>query len=580
MKSLHYILIACVSLSFFSCNEKITDSPQANKPPQTSLWLFPDSSVGVGISRQRLHWWGEDPDGIVKGFLFAYGVFSNRVTAIPSPDTLRYTWVTGNDSLIAFPLDTLFRNYTVFVRAVDNTFRGLPNGSIVRFQGGFYWDKADNRTFDANDERLSDLQTAIDPRGAVLTFPVRNTPPTIAFARNPNDLNVGLKQPDTTYTVATFAFKGSDFDGDNTLASYRIALNDTLNPASWIPIGLRDTIVTFVVPRVRSDLKQSGDTVTADLYSGVFNGRRRLQNLPGLRLNAPNKFFVQAKDVAGEYSRTAVLPAGTDRWYVKKPLGKLLLVSDYIITGFDNPIPTYLSALNVGADFSTVDLLDIGRGLTNNEKRDGKVGPFVPPFVDPALINTFLLYDYVIWYTDRYPSLGVAQFSLFNYLQNGGRVVFSTNFSNVIDPRGALRDFAPIDSIDTETLPPATISRGSSAVAANIRVIPDRSDTTNVYPQLAFNSTPIFHSVFMRPVYRRSDARYIYHLEPDPSQYLGSPNVGVIDGQRRIVFMGVPLHLLNNTDPTKGNPEGIKAFFRKVLTQQFRPTQKVDRRRF
>lgn len=560
----------------------MTDTPQGNRLPQTSLWLFPDSSVGVGISRQRLHWWGEDADGVVKGFLFAFGVFPNHVTAIPNPDTLRYTWVTSNDTLMAFPLDTLFRNYTVFVRAVDNTFRGLPVGSIVRFQNGPYWDKNNNKSFDAGDEQLTDMVSAVDPKGAVLTFPVRNTPPTIGFARNPSDINLPLKQPDTTFTVVTFAFKGSDFDGDNTLASYRIALNDTSNPANWITIGLRDTIITLIVPRSRSDAKQSGDTVTADLYSGVFNGARQLQSVPGLRLNALNKFFVEAKDVAGEYSQPSVMPSGTDRWFVKKPLGRVLLVSDYIVTSFDNPVPLYVSAINVGGDFDTVDVVDFGRGLNANDKNNGKFGSMVPPFVDPALIRTFLLYDYVVWYTDKFPSAGVAQLSIFYYLQNQGKVIFSANFSNSTDPRGALRDFAPIDSIDTEQLspPPPVPARGATSINASTVVRPDSSVADNIYPRLAFSTDQAVYSVFMRPLYRRADAQYIYHLEPDISQYLGSPNVGVVDGQRRIVFMGVPLHLLNNTDPTKGNPEGIKAFFRKVLTQQFRPSQKVDRRKF
>ncbi len=583
MKSFRSIVLVCFAVSFINCNETVTDNVPPNVQPRTFLWLYPDSTVGVGISRQRLRWWGEDPDGTIRGYLFAFGIFSSRITAIPNPDTLRYTWVTGNDTLMAFPLDTLFRNYTVFVRAVDNTFRGLPNGSIVRYQNGPYWDMNDSRAYDGSDVRLTDLASASDSKGAIQTFPVRNTVPGIAFARNPNDANLPLKQPDTTYTVATFAFKGSDFDGDNTLASYRIALNDTTNPASWVTVGLRDTILTIAVPRIRSDAKQPGDTVTADLYAGAFNGRRRLQNVPGLRLNAANKFFVQAKDAAGEFSAAAVLPSGTDVWYVKKPLSRILLVSDYITTPFDNPIPSYLASLsNVGSQFATIDLLDIGRGLTNSTKSDGRFGSLVPPFVDPALIHTFLLFDYVVWFTDRFPSLGVAQLSLFPYLQQQQptphRVIFSTNFLNSTDSRGALRDFAPIDSIDTEQLPPPTISRGASTIAANTAMIPDSSVAGNTYPQLAFNSTPAIHSVFMRPIYRRSDARYIYRLAPDAARYIGSPNVGVVDGQRTIVFLGVPLHLLNNT--TVGNPEGVTGFFKKVFLQEFseRPQSGVRKR--
>jgi hypothetical protein len=81
----------------------------------------------------------------------------------------------------------------------------------------------------------------------------------------------------------------------------------------------------------------------------------------------------------------------------------------------------------------------------------------------------------------------------------------------------------------------------------------------------------------MRPIYRRSDARYLYRLQADarvPLRYFGSPHLAVIDGQNTIIFIGVPLHLLNNT--VQGNPRGISAFFEKAL-QQFSPSQVVNR---
>jgi hypothetical protein len=144
-----------------------------------------------------------------------------------------------------------------------------------------------------------------------------------------------------------------------------------------------------------------------------------------------------------------------------------------------------------------------------------------------------------------------------------------------------LRDFAPIDSVSSVTLPPTILpSAGDSRLPANCVVYPDSADPGNLYPQLALNSTPSIHSVFMRPIYRRSDARYIYHLQPDarvPQRYYGSPNIGVIDGQNTIIFVGLPLHLLNNT--VQGNPRGLTAFLEKAL-RQFSPTQVVNRTAF
>lgn len=562
-----------------SCDKNLTDNPAANQPPRTFLWLYPDSTVGVGVSRQHLQWWGEDPDGIVRGYLFAFASYTGRVTTLPNPDTLRYSWISRNDTILAFPLDTLFRNYTLFIRAVDNTFRGLPERSVVKMDTGPYWDKNANGVFDGSDALLSDLPGAVDRRGAIETFPIRNSPPTIAFGRNPNDATLPLKQPDTTFTVATFSWVGSDADGDNTLSSYRIALNDTTNPGNWLTIPVRDTIVTLVVPRTRSDV--AGPEVNADVYGGKFIGRRLLGTLQGLRLDALNVLFVQARDVAGEYSPPITMPSGTNHWYVKRPQGRLLLVSDYINPDAQTALSTYLTALTVVP--GGVDHLDIGRGLTAPDKRDGKFGSLVPQFVDPAMIYTFLLYDHVLWYTEQLPSLGVAQFSLFAYLQNGGKVVFSTTFESSVDPRGALRDFAPIDSISSvdlsTTRPPVPPPvAGDTRVYGSYVVFADSTDPGNIYPTLQFNGTTsqVF-SIFMRPVYRRADARYIFHLQQSHlNRYIGMPNVGVVDGQRSIVFIGLPLHLLNNTSLGSG----LGPLFTRLFTQEFDPARHVNRRKF
>jgi hypothetical protein len=575
-----YLTLALSVLVGLSCTKNITDQPLGNQPPRSFLWLYPppDSSVGVGVSRQRLHWWGEDPDGLVRGFLFSFSSFPHRVSTLPNPDTLRYSWVTRNDTLIAFPLDTLFREYTVFVRAVDNTFAGLPEHSIVRMTPFPYWDRNDNGVFDGSDEQLPTLPGAVDPVGAIETFPIRNTPPMIVFSQNPVDPTQPFRLPDTTFTVATFSWKGSDFDGDNTLAYYRIALNDT-SPSSWFQIPIRDTVVTLVVPRARSDM--AGTTVEADVYGGRFLGRQLLGTIPGLRLDALNTLFVEVFDVAGEASQRMTWPSGTSHWFVKRPKSKLLIASDYIRADAAAALAAYRTALAAvpGGEYADVDHLNLGSGLTAATKRLGRYGSFVQQFVDPALIHTFLLYDIVFWYSEEFPSLGIAQLSLFTYIQNGGKVVFSTMFESSADPRGALNDFAPIDSISSvNLLPPTFPGLGDVLIPANYVVFADSSDPSNIYPQLAFNATPPGgHFIFMRPIYRRSDARYIYHLQTDTrNRYIGMPNVGVVDGQRRIVFIGLPLHLLNNN--VAGS--GMNAFFTKVLIQELSPHHRVDRRIF
>lgn len=603
MSARTHIAFVLLALVLFGCRDHIADNPTAGQQPKTYLWLFPDSTVGVGVSRQHLRWWGDDPDGVVIGYLFSFKIVTENVTSLPLPDTLRYIYTHKNDSTVAFPLDSLFRKFAVVVRSVDNSFGDLPEGSVVHMMPFPFLDRNDNGIYDSGDQQLPLLASALDPKGAVQTFPVRNTPPSVSFAQNPNDPAALLKQPDTTYTCATFAFTASDPDGQNTLVSYRIALNDTSNPANWLTIPMRDSVITLLVPRQRSD--GAGASVVADVYAGTFLGRQLVGQLPGLLLNARNVFYVQAKDVAGEYSQAAVMPSGSDRWYVKKPAGRILLVSDY--ANFDAPtaLSTYLTSLAAVPGWAStgVDQLNIGLGVTLTDKNNGKTGTLVPAFADPALIQTFLLYDYVFWYTDQFPSLGVAQVTLFPYLQNGGKVLFSTSFLNTADPRGALRDFAPIDSVSSVTLPASAIpSVGDTRIPANTVVYPDSSNPADIFPLLAFDASRVNHSIFMRPIYRRSDASYIYRLQPDAfrvvyhpglpdslvlrerrNNYIGSPSIGVVDGQRHIVFIGLPLHLLNNTglagtnvSAASGQPAGLPALFQHIFGL-YSQSQRVNR---
>jgi hypothetical protein len=592
MKSFRYILIVCLSFSFFSCNERAADNPAGNRQPKTYLWLFPDSTVGIGVSRQHLRWWGEDPDGVVQGYLF--GFVAAKVSR--APDTLKYTWVTKNDTLMQFPLDTLFRNYTVFVRGVDNTFSGLPNQSIVRLSTNPYLDANGNGVFDVGDRALTDLVSAMDPVGALLTFPIRNTRPTISFAQNPNDPASPLRLPDSTYTVVSIGFKGADDDGDNTLSGYRIALNDTSSSSSWLTIPLRDTVVTLVVPRTRSDAAPPGNgvVVSVDVYGGKFLGRQLLGQVPGLRLNATNVIYVQAKDVAGEYSPAIRIPSGTQQWYVKRPRGRLLLVQDYTRNDAQAATTTYLSALATVPDtqVTKVDILNISVGVTAVDKRAGRLSTMVPPYVDPALINTFLLYEYVFLYTDEYPSIKVLQLAPFPFLQNGGKMLFSTFYTPDFadfNINSVLREFAPIDSVCSAVLPSSVPVPGARLIPANYVLFADSSIAGNIYPQLAFNSSPSSHIFYMREAYKRTDGRVIYRLQRHPQGTYKAidptggadtlrPKVAVVDGQGKIVFFGLPLHLLDNR--VQGNPSGLGAFFTKIFTQHFDQRHKVDRRRF
>ncbi len=565
-------IVACALLvAAAGCVKEHASQPVGNLQPKTYFWLFPDSSIADGISKQRLRWWGEDADGFVVGYLLA---LAPNLISLPDPDTLSYSFVTATDSVIQFPLKQAKQLYLVAIRAIDNTFSGLAAGSVVRLSPRPYWDKNINGVFDALDSELESLPSAMDPYGARQGFPIRNSPPSVTFLTDPSNPGQVIQQPETTFTVASFSWIGTDLDGDETIDSCRISLNDSSFSRSFT-MSATATLFTLLSPRTVTDAA-SGE-VNAEVYTGTFPNMRRIGILPGLRLNDRNVLHLQVRDVAGDFSPRVQLPQGPRAWFVKKPKSKLVVVSDYQKVDLDSVRSFYrkLFSSAVGGRFANYDEFDIRVGATIPNP-----GVLVPAILNPAFVHTLKLFDFVLWYTDQFPSLPVAQIPLYLYWASGGRVIYTTEFASAVgDPRGSLVDFAPLDSISSVILPnPAVPSPGTTRIPKNYVLFPDSSVPSQLYPTLEFDSLTVanqptnFHLLFMRPIYRRADARYIYRLQPADARlamqyhYVGTPTVGVIDNSKRFVFLGVPLHLLNGR---LNGGKGIQAFLDKVFVEEF-----------
>ena len=574
--SRNIILILCLSLLLgeSGCVRHFADAPIPNVPPNTYFWIFPQSTLATGISRQQLHWWGEDKDGYVGGYLMA---FAPGLTSIPSPDTLTYGYTTVTDSTVQFPLRTSNAVFLVAIRAIDNTFgTNLPRGASIRLTPQPYWDVNGNGTFDGGDVALPELGPAMDQKGATQRFPIKNSPPAITYVRDPSNPAQNILPPDTTFTVISFVWQGSDPDGDETIASYRVALNDTSGSGNWLTLPPTATMISLMVPRSRSD--GAGTTVTADVYGGIYPSLRTLGQVTGLRLNGPNRLFVQARDVAGDLSPVMSQPSASKTWFVKKPASRLLVISDYQKDDSLEVKRFYRERFRefAGGQLADYDELDIRTGSPA-----GKAGVLVPSLsvLNPMFVYTLRLYDFVFWYTDQYPSLTVAQFSLFHYSTTGGKVLYTTEFASANDPGGALRDFAPLDSISSVTLPgpSATPWAGTTRVPKNYQIVPDSSDGSSIYPVLNVDSISVtgsprnLLSVFVRPLIKRADAGYIYRLQVDTrasslSPYIGMPTVGVLRNDKHFVFVGFPLHYLNGR---ANGGQGLAAFFQRVFVQEF-----------
>lgn len=516
------------------CKNEPPVQPHPNKTPKTFLWLFPDSSLASGTSKQHLRWWGDDPDGVVSGYLFASGKGITKNGRVASPDTLTYHWKTTNDTLIAFPLLVRRDTFDVLVRAVDNTFGvKISDTAIIRLSPFPYWDRDTNGVYDEGiDQKLPTLSGAMDPVGASLDFPLLNQPPSVSIAQNPNDPSVPFQQPETTYTAATFAWVGTDPDGDNTIVAYNIALNNPADSTQWVTLSGTINMITLYVPRSRSDT--AGAVVSADLYSGKFLNRQRVGSISGLRLDSLNTFYIQARDIAGDVSPVVQLPAPGKRWFVRKPKSHLLSIIDYITSDSLRASAVYhqafASVVLPSGPLTTYDELNIGRGISPLAKQDAaagranpRFGVLVPPFIDPAFIYTLFLYDYVFWYTDEFPSIPVAQNSLFQYYTTSfdghkGKVIFSTSFGTVADPLGLLRDFSPLDSVSNVNLANNRLlpTFGDTRLPAGTQLVPDSSDPSDIYPALKLNPLGGDKFVSLRPIYRRADGHYIYETQLDP----------------------------------------------------------------
>lgn len=317
------LCILLLTILWSSCTE-LPNSNYINQPPETFLSIFPDSIISPQKTKIKISWWGDDPDGMVTGYRFSF-------------DSLNWTFTSKNDS-----------TFQLNISGQDSTFR--------------FWVAA------------IDDKGSIDPTPATNRYPVVNSPPSAGF-------NAGTEIPDTTFTVATFAWTGTDPDGDNTIRYYYWALNDTNN---WHRLNSTVNILTL-----RQD-------------SGIVP-------------NANNKFFLKAQDQAGAYSPIVKMPDSTQVWFVRPKIGRVLLIDDYSPTINDNSqaITFYQNAFDT-MQYSTLDIK-----ISN--------GANVPTIPNPMFIETMKLFEAVVWYAGRgngtndNANFSLAQQTIPFYLASGGK---------------------------------------------------------------------------------------------------------------------------------------------------------------
>lgn len=436
IKSFHTLII--ISFLLIGCTQ-LPQGVVTNQLPDTHLSLIPDSIISPQKTRLKISWWGDDPDGLVKGFRFSFDNINWSFT--PNNDSTFFFIILGNDSL-----------FNISVTAVDD-------------KGG------------------------IDPTPATGKFPILNSPPSISF-------NSGTELPDTSFTIASFAWTATDPDGDNTVKSIYWSLNDTNN---WHRIP------------------SSVSLLTINLDSGIVP-------------NSNNKFYIKAEDLAGAFSSVRKMPDSSKTWFVRQPVGHILVIDDYPSTILD---------------YAQADAF-YNSGLTGHQfsKLDIKVanGTNIPRIKNPMFIETMKLFQCVVWYGGRgngsndNTNFDLAQQTLPYYSAAGGKVFFTTGFPNLVETPYNIANFAPIDSVSLYQQVTMTIETP---------VIVKNSNYDTLY------TGPDYAPDRVRSIYPRPGANVIYKM-PFQTNYPPNDTITVcvkdINTNPKFVFMSVPLHRMNSFD--------------------------------
>ena len=487
MKNFILISTFIISLIFLiSCGEDFIDSPLGNKPPDTNIALFPDSTISPQPSRLKVAWWGDDSDGLIVGFYYTW-------------DGTTWTFTSENELVFSLQIGAADTTYGFKVSSADNGGNGIYDNRV--FQNGIEYgpepfiDSNNDGIFN-NGELFFDIGL-IDPTPATLDFPLKNTAPTIQW----NSLST---LPAISFPAMSFGWNVDDLDGIGTILKINIALNDTNDINSFVEL---DGGVRTITIRTKDFV--SSNPLMEVLIEGIETNIA-VQKLSGLKFDDYNRFYVQAVDISGATTPFISLPDTGKTWFVKKPKGDVLIMDDY-------------STIDGAAEF--YDLMMDSLGLSNkydvydfyNQK---------PPYTNVTFLQTLKLFKHIFWYTDNNPSLDLASATVLKFIDAGGHIAFSMQFPQTVDPV-LLQGFLPInaDSLFTRTsLLPNTI------ISAEL--------TDSTYPLLT-TTTSLFRlkSFYLNP----NGAIPIYYF---PNNEL-SGYIGFFNNTKSLFFYGLPLSKSN-----------------------------------
>lgn len=455
-----------------------------NEAPETQLALNNIKLDGPDrlTSLVRLQWFGFDRDGFVTGFEYSTDLIAWQFTTVQDT-TFRFRTVGGDTSDITF-----------YIRAVDN---------------------------DGNK----------DPSPAFLKIPIRNSSPSVT-------IDGSYFRPDTMQLVACFQWIANDPDGEETIDSLFIKINE----GPWTSINRRANMVRMV-----PDNPTGQGSMSATLFSGIAafpdyritSSRTESNKLQELNLNGNNVLYVKVKDQSGAESNTD----STKVFFIKKSSSNLILAHAH-----NDQLANTIYQNTFSAAGQSFDLVDVAQYQANTQIRFWQ-------YDFDILISQ---YQKLFWYSSGSNTfyLEVTAPLFENYLSKGKKLLMSTQLTGKLSNSSRLFFYTPMDSIRNSTQQTsADIYPGYKAWPVN----PSEFDTL-LYDGGGF--------VDAAPFFVKPSAQAIYRAEIDvfgnwnPPRTIGA-KAFFGNGRTNMVFFSVDLYAYN------GNPQALRQLFNRVMNDEF-----------
>lgn len=472
-----HLLFASVILSMFlsGCDK---GDEVGNELPDTRIGLEAINLTGDNRlnSTVRLSWYGTDKDGYIEGFELSF-------------DNLTWEFVTNQDSTFSFPI-------------------GAGNDSV---DIDFY-------------VRSVDDDGGIDPTPAFLSIPLKNTPPVATL--DPDAL------PQTVAPIVmTFRWSFDDLDGDETVESAFIRIND----GNWYELDKNSTL--FSITPVDPTATGASEAL---VYLDV-NETPNTDRINGLVIDDSNRVYIKVVDIAGSES----LLDTSNTIFLRGQKSDLLLVNGEPSTQRQ----VYEDALNLV--YPSYDLV--------NYETDG--GSQQPKFWNPTFRILTQQYDKLIFNSDQslFSNSLTGQSSLLlefaaphlqSFIDKGGKSLISSTFPDDVDLT-PISGIMPIDSFSSAT--------GQAFLTPDSTIVPELTGYPELTPQsIIFGLDPFYLSIDADPFYTANYTANGGWTGPREVAAFRKRNDNINQ-----IFFSVGLHQFNT------DPNALNDLFDKILNDDF-----------